>query len=298
MKKILLSLSVVAAVAVVVVGATTAFFSDTETSTGNTFTAGAIDLKIDFDGYFNKVADGHPNAGSWDEKDLVVGTDKFFNFTDLKPGDFGEGTISLHVYDNDAWGKMLIEGVVDSGNTCVDPETEAAADSDCNGEDVGIDEADGELRENLTFSACLDWGETPGFQNIGANGVQIDGNGTEEGNPLVDPTEGDNICQPNDEPVVITPGTIDTDGETHEFWPALSALWDAYCVDEDPAGANDYGLCQGIAEDGRLVGSTTYYLAVNWNLPYATGNEAQSDTLQSTVKFQAVQHRNNPSHTF
>ncbi|KKW20518.1 MAG: hypothetical protein UY64_C0045G0015, partial [Parcubacteria group bacterium GW2011_GWA1_51_12] len=61
-------MSVVAAVAVVVVGATTAFFSDTETSTGNTFTAGAIDLKIDFDGYFNKVADGHPNAGSWDEK--------------------------------------------------------------------------------------------------------------------------------------------------------------------------------------------------------------------------------------
>ncbi|HBB53974.1 TPA: hypothetical protein DCZ79_00530, partial [Candidatus Nomurabacteria bacterium] len=42
-KKIIVSLSVVAAVAAITVGATTAFFSDTETSTGNTFTAGAID---------------------------------------------------------------------------------------------------------------------------------------------------------------------------------------------------------------------------------------------------------------
>ena len=54
MKKILLSLSVVAAVAVVVVGATTAFFSDTETSTGNTFTAGELDLLVDIDGIIFK----------------------------------------------------------------------------------------------------------------------------------------------------------------------------------------------------------------------------------------------------
>ena len=47
MSKITLSLSVIAAAAVVVVGATTAFFNDTETSTGNVFTAGSVDLKID-----------------------------------------------------------------------------------------------------------------------------------------------------------------------------------------------------------------------------------------------------------
>ena len=39
MKKILISLAVVGAVGAVVAGATGAFFSDTETSTGNTFTA-------------------------------------------------------------------------------------------------------------------------------------------------------------------------------------------------------------------------------------------------------------------
>jgi predicted ribosomally synthesized peptide with SipW-like signal peptide len=47
MRKIIISLSVVAAVAAAVVVGTTAFFSDTETSTGNTFTAGTIDIAID-----------------------------------------------------------------------------------------------------------------------------------------------------------------------------------------------------------------------------------------------------------
>jgi len=47
MKKILLSLGAIAIVGVVVAGATGAFYNDTETSTGNIFTAGSIDLKVD-----------------------------------------------------------------------------------------------------------------------------------------------------------------------------------------------------------------------------------------------------------
>ncbi|MHA1483370.1 MAG: TasA family protein, partial [Candidatus Heimdallarchaeaceae archaeon] len=45
-KKIIISLSVIAVVAAVVVGGTIAYFSDTETSTGNTFTAGTIDISV------------------------------------------------------------------------------------------------------------------------------------------------------------------------------------------------------------------------------------------------------------
>src|SRR3989344_9269580 len=55
MKKILLSLSMIAVVGVVVLGATGAFFSDTETSTGNTFTAGAIDLTVDSTQHYNNA---------------------------------------------------------------------------------------------------------------------------------------------------------------------------------------------------------------------------------------------------
>lgn len=74
MKKILLSLSLIVAVAAVVVGATTAYFSDSETSEGNTFTAGTLDLGID---------ENHPSQdfsvllenmapGVWSDKQKIV----------------------------------------------------------------------------------------------------------------------------------------------------------------------------------------------------------------------------------
>lgn len=47
MKNITKSLIVIGAVAAIVIGGTIAYFSDTETSNGNIFTAGAIDLKVD-----------------------------------------------------------------------------------------------------------------------------------------------------------------------------------------------------------------------------------------------------------
>jgi len=48
MRRIILGLiTIIGAGAVIVSGATGAFFSDTETSTGNTFAAGEIDLTVD-----------------------------------------------------------------------------------------------------------------------------------------------------------------------------------------------------------------------------------------------------------
>ncbi|MCK4454095.1 SipW-dependent-type signal peptide-containing protein [Candidatus Parcubacteria bacterium] len=46
-KKIIVSLSVIAAVAAIAISGTVAYFSDTETSTGNTLTAGVIDIVVD-----------------------------------------------------------------------------------------------------------------------------------------------------------------------------------------------------------------------------------------------------------
>jgi len=46
MKKILVSLSIIGVVAAIAIGGTIAYFSDTETSVGNTLTAGVLDLKI------------------------------------------------------------------------------------------------------------------------------------------------------------------------------------------------------------------------------------------------------------
>ncbi len=45
-KRILISLSVIGLVAAIAIGGTIAYFSDTETSVGNTFTAGTIDISL------------------------------------------------------------------------------------------------------------------------------------------------------------------------------------------------------------------------------------------------------------
>lgn len=311
MKKILFSLTIIAAVAVVVAGVTSAFYGDTETSSGNVFTAGGIDLKIDSEIHYNGMlcvcvqdesctwqpelstqppyypAEDSECEGTWEETDLEDGVHKFFNLTDVKPGDWGENTISLHVMDNDAWGRFNIENVQDLGNTCLDPETEVVTDTDCFEATPGIDEPDGELRENLMFSVWLDQGLIPGFQN----------NNPDPQAPL-DPEEGDNIWQDGFEPVLITPGPIDEAGESYLLAEALSAVYTAAC-DQLPAnGHNDYGLCHGIAEDGRMVGSTVYYFGIDWNLPLATGNEIQNDSLLVDMVFQIAQHRNNPAPGF
>ncbi len=69
MKRILISLSIIGVVAVIAVGGTIAYFSDTETSKGNTLTAGVLDLKVrDQDEFY---------------RDGVTAT---WTATDVKPG--------------------------------------------------------------------------------------------------------------------------------------------------------------------------------------------------------------------
>ena len=273
MKKIVLSWSVVAAVAVVVVGATTAFFSDTETSTGNTFTAGSIDLKVDNECNWSG-GDGCPwqnvngQQASWQETDLEGGVHKFVNFTDLKPGDSGEDTISLHVYDNDAWGKWRWLMNNNADNTCTEPELEAEPLCE-------VDLSIGELLANMDFEMWLDQGSTPGFQNGGT--------------VIVDLEEGDNIRQDGEPEISLS--------TEMPLSPVLADAWGDDCnsAEFSPDGHNEYGECHGLAQDGRMVGSTTYYFGFAWEFDEDAGNEAQTDSLGGDIEFKVVQHRNNPT---
>lgn len=317
MKRILMSLLTVGAVGGLAFGATSAFFSDTETSTGNTIAAGQLDLKVDSESHYNgKVCipnvnqvpeiegdeyvwgpgvsswpiTGTPCTGTWEETDLGAST-KFFDLTDVKPGDLGENTISLHVYDNDAWGRFVITDVQDVDNTCTEPESNST--DDCAESDIpDLTLGSGELAENITFSAWIDDGAIPGFQGPEDTG------------------EGDNIRQQNEQ-VVILPGTLDEAGETHNIWSALAAYRTLLnstnvCDVTDPDGdgqtdldgtpsEDNYLACQGIATDGRMVGSTTYYFGLDWSVPTTVGNEAQTDSLNATLSFEVEQHRNNPT---
>ncbi|KKT14744.1 MAG: hypothetical protein UW83_C0015G0010 [Parcubacteria group bacterium GW2011_GWD1_44_9] len=92
--------------------------------------------------------DTYQNGGIcalWNEQDLGQG-DIFWNFPDIKPGDHGTTTLSLHVYDNDAFVCLLPDNIVDDENTVVDPETTAG-----DGPTVGPTPLYGELSGELEF---------------------------------------------------------------------------------------------------------------------------------------------------
>ena len=164
MKKILLSLSVIVAVGAVVAGATGAFFSDTETSEGNTFTAGAIDLGIDNESYYN----GHLNDGtSWNlnfdlDEGCVFGDGTseipclFFNFDDLKPGDYGEDTISIHVTNNESWLCADVTLTSNDDVNCTEPEDDGDAENGQCENQLPAPNSDGDLAQEIDF---LWWAE-------------------------------------------------------------------------------------------------------------------------------------------
>src|SRR3989344_5752727 len=158
MKKILLSLSMIVFVGAVVIGATGAFFSDTETSTGNTFTAGAIDLGVDNHSYYN----GRLNEGTTWRVDYDIsdeGGRQFFNFSDLKPGNWGEDTISLHVNNNDSYLCADVTLTSNNDNDVTEPEDDEALENDTPSTDPDDDPWDGELANHIKWYWWADDGD-------------------------------------------------------------------------------------------------------------------------------------------
>ena len=277
-----MSLGVVVFVAALSWGATGAFFSDSETSTGNTFTAGAIDLTVDSQQHYNRMvctlvgetytwqpevgftpgvghypATGTACDGSWTMTNLGP-QHKFFNFADVKPGDEGENTISLHIDSNPAWACADVSLTKNDDVSTVDPETDAG--------DVAEDlnnNFDGELAQNLWFVAWPDVASTSG-------GVI-----------------GDNIWQGQAlEPLYFAPG------------PAFNVL----------NGTTTLALADSSTLNGPLPGGATTYVGLAWCAGTMTvvgntlvcdgatmGNIAQTDSMVGNVTVRVEQHRNNPN---
>lgn len=195
-----MSLGAIVFVGAVAWGATGAFFSDTETSTGNTFSAGAIDLTVDSTQHYNGnictlltptssttletpgyywvgnapyPAQGSACSGTWLATNLGP-TNQFFNFNDIKPGDEGENTISLHIDNNDAYACADISNIHNNDNTQTEPE--AAVDAN------GL--ATGELASNLDF---LIWSDNGAGANAGNNIWDADEVGTHSAGAPVTP---------------------------------------------------------------------------------------------------------------
>jgi len=110
MKNIITSLGVIVFVGAAVAGATGAFFSDTESSVGNVFTAGSVDLVLET---LAHEYQGNPTPTG----DIPVFTPTGFTFTlnDLKPLDWGAITYGLKNEENPAKVCVLVENKTNMG---------------------------------------------------------------------------------------------------------------------------------------------------------------------------------------
>lgn len=122
----------------VIAGGTGAFFSDTETSSGNVFTAGSVTIDItSIDHTYNGDSG---NAPVFD----TIGDGFSFSLTDLKPLDSGNVNYVLDNGENEAYVCALVEETGNNENVVLDPETDAGDTAD-NGAGFG------ELGDFLSF---------------------------------------------------------------------------------------------------------------------------------------------------
>ncbi len=275
MKKILLSTALVLfAGTALVLGGTGAFFSDTETSTGNTFTAGAIDLKIDNSSYYNGVA---TSTTSWSLTDLTI--EKFFNFFDLKPGDYGEDTISLHVDTNDSYLCANVTLTSNNDNGINEPE---GVDGDVTGGD-----GQGELAQNVNFMWWADDGD-----NVLEFGERIISMGPigdltlNQAYPVTLADSDENIWTGVGGPVAGEEtkyiGKAWCFGDIEEAPLSQSSLPENARATTTPAGDGNGNTVAGEPADGG-------YLCDGSGLD----NITQTDSLTADVSFSAIQSRHN-----
>lgn len=262
--RILLSGAIILAAAAAIIGATFAFFSDTETSSANSFVAGAIDLHIDNESYVTDqrgILVASPN-NTWAEADLS--DQLFFSFSDVKPGDIGEDTISVHVDNNDSWVCMAADTTATPDNGIVEPEADAG--------DITDGQQGGELQNYLNFSFWKD--------------------------------DGDNVYEVGEELLPSLTGSMSSlfDGTWHALADSTTGLplsggvtsyvgkaWCFGTLTPNPVAQDGQGK---IGTNGPLDRGTGFTCSGLGNQ-----NDAQTDGIVVDVAFQAVQSRNNAQFT-
>jgi predicted ribosomally synthesized peptide with SipW-like signal peptide len=266
MKRIVMSLGAIVFVGAMAWGATGAFFTDTETSAGNTFTAGGISMQVDSTQHYNNAicvanTDGPgfhwalaANATTQPDQYPAIGsactgtfaattlgpTNQFFNFNDIKPADVGEDTISIHNIDNPAWmcANIAVTSNVDGTSTTTP----------------------GSLATEIQFATWVD--------NASSSGA----------------VPGDNIHQ-SSEPLTFGPAAFGATGST-----TLPIADSTHGSPLTASSTNFIGVawCAGT----MTVDGTTGAIGCNGA---SMGNEAQHDSMTANITLTASQARNQPN---
>ncbi len=251
----------VGAISALVVTVTNAYFSDRETSSNNLFQTGKIDLKIDNESYYNGAVSANT---SWEKDDLPGHL--FFDFNDVKPSDWGEDTISLHVDDNEAWACMKTSLTKNIDNTCTEPEK--IDDPNClEGENATNS---GELANNINFMFWIDDGDNVLEQGEFDNNIIAQGPASQ-------------VLNSN---IILADSSLNRVGAVGEgLFPNITYfIAKAWCFGS--LSPNPLPEGQGV---NPTINSGILCNGSNLN------NSTQSDILNADIEFTAYQHRNNPN---
>ncbi len=264
MKKILLSITSIIFAGAILAGGTGAFLNDSGTSTGNTFATGVVDLKIDNESYttdeWGKLV--YSSTTSWTLSPLAGKL--FFNFLDIKPGDIGEDTISIHVNNNNAWACMNIKLTATPENGQPDPEVVVDPTTGTN---------DGELQNNLYFAFWADDGD-----NVYEKNEKIWKQGLSK-----DLFDGKNWALA-DSQTNIWDGSGPLLGNTVKY---IGKAWCFGEMNSTPINQDGKGKVGNNGPLNRGTGFTCEGQDV--------GNIVQSDGIKADVSFSVVQSRSNSS---
>jgi|GEM_PF-1727653 len=220
-------------------------------STGYTFATGdGFNLKIDSKATWNGVV--QPQS-TWELKNLVPGSDKFFNIGDVKPGDEGEATISFHV-NKDSWICLDFENLKENENGRNEPEL---LEDNSGGSNTG------ELADGTEFFAWYDDKKTGGA------------------------TPGDNIFQVGEKPIFGT--TTGNQAATKVLKNKTYVLADSLSGAAFKKGVTKYIGIQWCAGD-MVVNLATAVITCD---PTTMGNEAQTDSFSVDIGFRAVPSKDN-----
>lgn len=142
-RQALTSALIIGIIGALATGSTMAVFNDLEVSEDNVFTAGELDLKIDYK---------HTYHGAEKETrsfDLMNEPKTFFDLDDVKPGDKANASISFHVYDNPAYISMKMNQTSNKENGCNEPEERV--DDSCADPGKGLGELDEKVKMELWY---------------------------------------------------------------------------------------------------------------------------------------------------
>lgn len=248
---------------------TSAYFSDTESFVNNILEAGQLDLLVDWateadqGSLGNFIDEGQINGGGDGEVDYS------YEISDVKPGDSGVLVLCPKVVDNPAWlwvGSST--GVTNYENWQTEPET--VVDNTTNNGTIGAPN-DGAPAGELANSIQVTVSYASGYSIEDADG---DG-------------DDDIVCE--DREVLDNP-------DDYTLADLMAELEMGWLIDADRS-TPEIDPYPPSADNETQEGPC---LCIEWEVPTDVGNEIQTDAVEFSFSFEAMQERHNsdPSNPF